>query len=98
MLINGKNKIAVITLALMLVITNTFTQAAHAVTAKVVPTCVDPILKYSGMKKLSQTQVYDLLHLAGFKGHSLKVAWAVAMKETHGNPLAIIVMGKRVSM
>ena len=86
MIINGKNKIAVITLALMLVITNTFTQTAHAVKAVVVPTCVDPVLKYSGMKKLTQVQVYDLLRLTGFKGHALKVAWAVAMKESHGNP------------
>lgn len=29
-----------------------------------------------------------MLKLAGFKGQGLKHAWAVAMKETHGNPLA----------
>ena len=86
--INDKRKLFAIALSLMLVFTNTVTSAAHAVKAKVVPTCVDPVMKYSGMRHLSKTQVYDLLRLTGFKGHQLKVAWAVAMKESHGNPLA----------
>jgi hypothetical protein len=85
---NGKRKLLVIACAFVLTISNTLTSTANAVTAKVVPMCVDPVLKYSGMKKLTQVQVYDLLRLTGFKGHSLKIAWAVAMKETHGNPLA----------
>jgi len=72
----------------MLTLTNTLTSTAHAVKAVVVPMCVDPVLKYSGMKKLSQVQVYDLLRLTGFRGKDLNIAWAVAMKETHGNPLA----------
>ena len=72
----------------MLTLTNTITSTAHAVKAVVVPTCVDPVLKYSGMKKLTKVQVYDLLRLTGFKGQNLKVAWAVSMKESHGNPLA----------
>jgi hypothetical protein len=86
--INGKRKLAVIALAIMLTVTNTVTATAHAVKAKVVPMCVDPVLKYSGMKHLSKTQVYDLLRLTGFRGHQLNLAWAVAMKETHGNPLS----------
>jgi hypothetical protein len=85
---NGRNKLAAVALSIVLLFTNSFTTAANAVKAKVVPTCVDPVLKYSGMKKLTSIQVYDLLRLTGFKGHALKVAWAVAMKETHGNPLA----------
>ena len=88
MLINGKQKLAVIALSVILAITNSFTTTARAVTAKVVPTCVDPVLKYSGMRKLSQIQLYDLLRLTGFQGQSLKVAWAVAMEESHGNPLS----------
>ena len=86
--INGKRKLAVVVLSVVLAITNSFTATARAVTAKVVPTCVDPVLKYSGMRKLSQIQLYDLLRLTGFQGQSLKVAWAVAMKESHGNPLS----------
>ena len=86
--INGKRKLAVIALSVILAVSHSVTTAAHAVTAKVVPTCVDPILKYSGMKHLTKIQVYDLLRLVGFKGKDLKIAWAVAMKETHGNPLA----------
>ena len=72
----------------MLTLTNTLTSTANAVKAVVVPTCVDPALKYSGMKKLTKVQVYDLLRLTGFTGKSLKIAWAVSMKESHGNPLA----------
>ena len=85
---NGKNKLVIVVLAFLLAISNTFTLTANAVKAKVVSPCVDPVLKYSGMKKLSKIQVYDLLRLTGFKGQNLKVAWAVAMKESHGNPLA----------
>jgi len=70
----------------MLTLTNTLTSTANAVKAVVVPTCVDPVLKYSGMKKLTKVQVYDLLRLTGFRGQGLKTAWAVAMKESHGNP------------
>ena len=88
MLVNERKKVASIVLAVILTITNSFFSTAHAVTAKVVPTCVNPILKYSGLKHLTKAQVYDLLRLAGFQGKNLKTAWAVAMKETHGNPIA----------
>ena len=85
---NGKSKLFVIVMAVTLVITNTFTQTANAVKAKVAPACVSPIMKYSRMTKLTQEQLYDLLHLTGFRGQSLKIAWAVAMKESRGNPLS----------
>jgi len=83
---NGKRKLFVIIMALTLVITNTFTQTAQAVKAKVAPMCVSPIMKYSKLHKLTQEQLYDLLRLTGFTGQGLKTAWAVAMKESHGNP------------
>ena len=85
---NGKRKLLVIACAFMLTVSNSFMTTAHAVKAKVVPTCVDSVLKYSHMHNLTQTQLYDLLRLTGFKGNALRVAWAVAMKESHGNPLA----------
>mgnify|MGYP006268647349 CR=1 FL=1 len=50
--------------------------------------CGAPISKYTDVKKLSPKQLYEMLKLSGFKGEGLKYAWAVAMKETHGNPLA----------
>jgi len=40
------------------------------------------------MKKLTKAQLYELLAYTGFQGKSLNTAWAVAMKETHGNPVA----------
>ena len=86
MIFNGKRKLFVIGMAIILVLTNTFTQTAHAVKAKVTPMCVSPIMKYSQLHKLTQEQLYDLLRLTGFRGQALKTAWAVAMKESHGNP------------
>ena len=72
------------------------TNSAQAIKAKVVKPSipstakpsVPPISKYIRAKKLTKTQLYDMLKTVGFKGRNLKVAWAVAMKETHGNPLA----------
>ena len=87
MIFDGKRKLFVIIMAITLVLTNTFTQTAQAVKAKVTPMCVSPIMKYSKLHKLTQEQLYDLLRLTGFRGQGLKTAWAVAMKESHGNPL-----------
>lgn len=44
--------------------------------------------KYENADTLSDTQLAELLSAVGFKGEDLKEAWAVAKKETHGNPLA----------
>ena len=56
--------------------------------APIIEKCLTPLGEYRLAKKLNPKQLYQVLQLAGFKGHSLKVAWAVAMKETHGNPMA----------
>lgn len=37
----------------------------------------------------SPTQLKDILHKAGFRGESLKMAWAVAMQESTGRPYAL---------
>lgn len=63
------------------------TAAAHT-TESVVMFCGSPITKYSYAKHLTPRQLYELLKLSGFKGQALKTAWAVAMKESHGNPLS----------
>jgi hypothetical protein len=81
-------KYLAIVLSIVLALTGIVSDTANAVKAKVIPTCVDPILKYSNMKKLNKSQLLELLRLSGFKGKALKTAWAVAMKETHGNPVA----------
>ena len=71
----------------VLTFSNLLTISAKAVTAPV-KVCLTPIGHYMTAKKLTPQQLYIILQGVGFKGHALKVAWAVAMKETHGNPLA----------
>ena len=46
----------------------------------------DPLSKYRGATELTDTELVDLLSLVGFEGKSLKTAWAVAMRESRGNP------------
>ncbi len=57
------------------------------VTVQVAET-VDPLDQYRGAKKLSDTELVDLLSAVGFEGKALKVAYAVAKKESNGRPLA----------
>ena len=47
---------------------------------------IDPLAKYRNAKELSEDELINLLKLVGFKGKSLKVAWAAAMKESRGHP------------
>jgi hypothetical protein len=48
----------------------------------------DPLDKYRGAIELSDTDLVDLLSAIGFEGKALKVAYAVAKKESNGRPLA----------
>lgn len=48
----------------------------------------DPLDKYRKAKVLSDEELVDLLSLVGFEGKALKVAWAVAKKESNGRPKA----------
>ena len=84
---NDKRKFIVLGLIGLLTITNVLTFPVRAA-APIVQSCLTPIGEYSLAKKLTPKQLYEVLSFVGFRGHSLKVAWAVAMKETHGNPLA----------
>ena len=52
------------------------------ITASVV---VDPLDKYREITKFTPTELADMLELVGFKGYSLKLAWAVVMRESRGN-------------
>ena len=52
---------------------------AEALQAKVAP--------YQNATSLTDTELVGLLKAVGFEGQALKYAWAVAKKESHGNPL-----------
>ena len=53
---------------------------------KVVP--VDPLDKFRGAKTLTNDELIELLSTVGFEGKALRTAWAVAMKESNGRPVA----------
>jgi hypothetical protein len=83
-------KVKAILMALMLSIVTT--NEAYAVFNRVdtppvitVEVIVDPLDKYREMTKFSPTDLADMLELVGFKGNSLKTAWAVVMRESRGN-------------
>ena len=61
---------------------------AETPTVTVQVSTVDPLEKYRGAKELSDTDLVDLLSAVGFEGKALKVAYAVAKKESNGRPLA----------
>lgn len=44
--------------------------------------------KYRGATSLTDVELKDLLQLVGFSGKSLKLAWAIAKKESNGHPLS----------
>jgi len=85
--LNDKRKLLILGLAALLTITNLITFSAKAA-APVMQRCLTPLANLELAKKLTPKQLYQLLEMVGFKGRALKTAWAVAMKETHGNPLA----------
>jgi hypothetical protein len=44
--------------------------------------------RYENKTHLTDVELKDLLHLVGFRGNDLVVAWAIAKKESNGRPLA----------
>lgn len=71
------------------------TTAANATQTKPTPITkpkalkvVDPLDKFRGAKTLTNDELIELLSAVGFKGKSLRTAWAVAMKESNGRPVA----------
>lgn len=88
---SAKTKIFTAVLALSLpFITNAAwpspTNSSDGSTATTQP--ADPLDRYRGIKNFSATDLADLLRLVGFEGQSLKVAWAIAMKESRGHALS----------
>ena len=51
----------------------------------IAPEVVDPLDKYREITKFTPTELANMLELVGFKGYSLKLAWAVVMRESRGN-------------
>jgi hypothetical protein len=49
---------------------------------------VRTLAKYANADSLNDKQLIELLSAVGFKGQDLKEAWAIAKKESHGNPLS----------
>lgn len=49
---------------------------------------VRTLAKYVNADSLTDHQLVELLSAVGFKGQNLKEAWAIAKKESHGNPLS----------
>ena len=48
----------------------------------------NPLEVFKGARKLAQDDLVDILRAVGFKGQALKTAWAVAMRESNGRPVA----------
>jgi len=85
------DKVAVFSMYALLIggIPHTLANADEKVpTVTVQEIAVDPLEKYKGAKELSDTELVDLLRAVGFEGKALKVAYAVAKKESNGRPLA----------
>lgn len=43
---------------------------------------------YRGARNLNSDQLHNLLAAVGFEGESLRIAWAIAMRESNGRPRA----------
>jgi len=48
----------------------------------------DPLVTYKNARKLTANQLSEILYAVGFTGSSHKIAWALAMRESRGNPLS----------
>lgn len=86
MKLNAKQKAYIVILAVTLPILPAV--AEEPASAPEVVKEADPLDKYRGATELTDKELADLLSQVGFKGKSLKVAWAIAKKESNGRPLA----------
>ena len=62
--------------------------AAPAVAPSKAEAQMEMLAKYENEAVLPPKDLVGLLQAVGFKGQGLKYAWAVAMKESHGNALS----------
>jgi hypothetical protein len=88
-LVVGTVSIAPLTVALMVGVA---TPAVAPTKAEAITTKqsmqVRTLTKYVNADSLTDHQLIELLSAVGFKGQDLKEAWAIAKKESHGNPLS----------
>lgn len=49
---------------------------------------IDPLADFRNAKSLDKVELKKLLQAVGFEGKALRTAWAVAMKESNGRPIA----------
>lgn len=88
---DAKQKVFIVGLAALLPFLTSATSQANIV-AETTATAGDQanqgIDQYSGATELTPLELKDLLNLAGFKGSSLKLAWAIVMRESRGHPLS----------
>ena len=82
--------------AVVAIYTIAFGTVPHALAATVweapapqaVVKVVDPLEEFKNARKLDESELKKLLQAVGFEGKALRTAWAVAMKESNGRPLA----------
>jgi hypothetical protein len=61
-------------------------EATQSTAKEAAPKVVDPIDVIRESKELTGEQLTYLLREVGFKGHALKTAWAVVMRESRAHP------------
>lgn len=82
---------AMIVAVMMILVTTNYAYGADSqvdgatVIAEPVLTGLD---QYRDRETLTATELVDMLSLVGFKGQSLKLAWAITMRESRGHPLS----------
>lgn len=85
---NAKQKVLILGLVGLLPILNNVASFAEINSKEptVTTVIVDPLDQYRGLTELTDKQLVDLLSQVGFKGKSLKLAWAIVMRESRGHP------------
>jgi hypothetical protein len=85
-----KAKATLMVIMLTIVTTNQAYAAYNRADTPTVSTTVvvDPLDKYREMTEFSPKDLADMLELVGFKGYSLKLAWAVVMRESRGHSVS----------
>lgn len=88
MRLNVKQKVLILGLVGFLPLLNNVASFAQINSdgSTVTTVVVDPLDQYRGLTELTDKQLVDLLSQVGFKGKSLKLAWAIVMRESRGHP------------
>jgi hypothetical protein len=84
---NGIQKTGILLLCAVLPFIPSAVAAENPTDGTTATVAVDPtgLDKYRGATELSETDLANLLHLVGFEGKSLRLAWAIVMRESRGH-------------